>query len=255
MTREYLIVSDDPTSNGKKKISMIKSFSFTTDDDEFDTKIASNQIKQRTTRQEKTMEIHSQIKQKKPSSSERNYLPSRFFKYLLILFVVYLFWLTRHFWIERVLSTNSRISRSTTTKTETSEEESTNSSSSSQIINREIAKIKPDETQKSSLRTRKTKMKFNQKSTTDKRETTENTSLSNARIRFTNYDDIISQLRDNLKSHISQRDFYETILKRTRLNKKQIDEFIFKNNRPNLTLETFTSLLDLFDLMMIIVPK
>lgn len=67
MTREYLILNDQKSLDGKKRFSMIKTYSFTTDDDELENTVTSkqiqsistdNQIKQRKSRQIKPIEVN-----------------------------------------------------------------------------------------------------------------------------------------------------------------------------------------------------
>jgi len=69
------------------------------------------------------------------------------------------------------------------------------------------------------------------------------------------YNDIVSQLRKNLKSRSRDRNFLPTVLKATGLNKSQLYRLIYKKDYQILTLQTFISLLDTFNLMLLIVPK
>ncbi|CAF2261144.1 unnamed protein product [Rotaria magnacalcarata] len=74
-------------------------------------------------------------------------------------------------------------------------------------------------------------------------------------IRLSTYDDIIDQLRKNLKSRTRDQDFLSTVSKKTGLNKDKLYRFIYKKDYNLLTLETFMSLLDTFNLMLLVVPN
>jgi hypothetical protein len=69
------------------------------------------------------------------------------------------------------------------------------------------------------------------------------------------YDNGIEQLRKNLKSKSRDRDFLLTLAKKIGLNKDKLDRFIYKKDTQFMTLQTFISLLDSFNLMFLIVPK
>ncbi|CAM2699030.1 unnamed protein product [Rotaria socialis] len=74
-------------------------------------------------------------------------------------------------------------------------------------------------------------------------------------IRLSTYDDIIDQLRKNLKSRTRDRDFLSTLSKKTGLNKDKLYRFIYKKDYNLLTLEAFMSLLDTFNLMLLVIPN
>ncbi|CAF3441708.1 unnamed protein product [Rotaria sp. Silwood1] len=74
-------------------------------------------------------------------------------------------------------------------------------------------------------------------------------------IRLSTYNDIIDQLRRNLKSRNQGRKFLSTVSKTTGLSKKKLYRFIYKKDFRLLTIQTFISILDTFNLMLLIVPK
>lgn len=74
-------------------------------------------------------------------------------------------------------------------------------------------------------------------------------------IRLSTYDDITEQLRKNLQSRSRDQGFLSTVSKNTGLNKNKLYRFIYNKDYHLLTLQTFISLLDTFNLMLLIVPK
>jgi len=74
-------------------------------------------------------------------------------------------------------------------------------------------------------------------------------------LNLSTYDNGIEQLRKNLKSKSRDRDFLLTLSKKIGLNKDKLDRFIYKKDTQFMTLQTFISLLDSFNLMFLIVPK
>jgi len=65
----------------------------------------------------------------------------------------------------------------------------------------------------------------------------------------------IEQLRKNLKARSRDRDFLTTLSKTIGLNKNKLHRFIYKKDNQVMTIQTFVSLLDSFNLMFLIVPK
>jgi hypothetical protein len=74
-------------------------------------------------------------------------------------------------------------------------------------------------------------------------------------IHISTYDDIIEQVRKNLKSRSRQREFFSKLSKVTGLKKDQLYRFIYKKDYHIITLETFVTTLDSFHLMLLIVRK
>jgi hypothetical protein len=77
----------------------------------------------------------------------------------------------------------------------------------------------------------------------------------NSALSFSTYDDIIQQLRKNLKLRNRNKDFLSILSKTTGLNKDKLYRFIYKKDYQLMTLQEFMSLLDSFNLMLLIVPK
>jgi len=130
--------------------------------------------------------------------------------------------------------------------------------------------------QKVNLRTRRNKMNFNQKkkprqsqnSPIDDEEEdkpvltssikTKDRSLiakQTSPIHISTYDDIIEQLRKTLKSRRREREFFSKLSKATGLKKDQLYRFIYKKDYKIITLQTFVTILDSFNLLLLIVPK
>ena len=206
-----------------------------------------------------------------------------------ILIFIYFMWMKRDIWVERFLTSKTRLRHSVIKQNETIVKEPTDSllmdSSSKEdrieTILKEKIPTKSNDSQKLNLRVRKTKMNFNQEPSQKKKRRSsldlpnkdesspspsvkkrshsraiirkENT--QNSPIHLSNYNDIAEQLRRNLKARSRDRDFYKILTNITGLNKNKLNEFIFKKNDEILTLKTFISLLDSFHLMILIVPK
>jgi len=77
---------------------------------------------------------------------------------------------------------------------------------------------------------------------------------SNSGVRLRNYDHIIEQLRQSLSTHSRDKQFLSKITKTTGLNKEKINRFIHKKDYNVLTLAAFISLLDTFNLTLVLVP-
>jgi hypothetical protein len=77
----------------------------------------------------------------------------------------------------------------------------------------------------------------------------------NSPLNSSTYNNIIKQLRENLKSRSRDRDFLSTLSKTIGLNRNKLYRFIYKKEYHLITLQTFMSLLDSFNLMLLIVPK
>lgn len=74
-------------------------------------------------------------------------------------------------------------------------------------------------------------------------------------LNLSTYDDILEQLRTNLKLRSGDRNFFSTLTKTTGLNKNILYKFIYKKEYQLMTLQTFMILLDTFNLMLLVVPK
>ena len=67
--------------------------------------------------------------------------------------------------------------------------------------------------------------------------------------------DLIEELRKELKIRCKNRDTFSQLMKITGLNKEKFSRFIYENDNEVLHLQTFLSLLDYFNLMILILPK
>lgn len=88
-------------------------------------------------------------------------------------------------------------------------------------------------------------------------ENSKSVSHFNTGLRLSTYGDMVDQLRKALRSRDRERgrEFLSTLSKTSGLSKDQLHRFIYKKDYHLLTLETFTALLDTFNLMLLIVPK
>jgi hypothetical protein len=229
-----------------------------------------------------------------------------------MLILLYLMWTQRDVWVDRLLTSSTRIRKPLIVKKEQTIKESTDSSKDSPsdsfdqgntIENTEKIDVennnedlisssaKSSTSQKINIRLRRNKMSFSKESQKKKRryqsqnssvddnngekkdeqvKTTEpilsptkkrNRPIIEAKISENHpvlesaYDNGIEQLRKNLKSKSRDRDFLLTLSKKIGLNKDKLDRFIYKKDTQFMTLQTFISLLDSFNLMFLIVPK
>jgi hypothetical protein len=237
-----------------------------------------------------------------------------------MLILLYLMWTQRDVWVDRLLTSSTRIRKPLIVKKEQTIKESTDSSKTittrsskdstsdsfdqgNTIENTEKIDVennnedltsssaKSSTSQKINIRLRRNKMIFSKESQKKKRrhqsqnssvddnngekkdeqvKTTEpilsptkkrNRPIIEAKISENHpvlesaYDNGIEQLRKNLKSKSRDRDFLLTLSKKIGLNKDKLDRFIYKKDTQFMTLQTFISLLDSFNLMFLIVPK
>lgn len=77
----------------------------------------------------------------------------------------------------------------------------------------------------------------------------------NRAIHYSTYEDILEQLRINLKSRLHERKLFSKLSKTTGLTRAQLNRFIYKKDFRSISFERFLIFLDLFDLMILIVPK
>jgi hypothetical protein len=192
--------------------------------------------------------------------------------------VVYFIWVKRDVWINRLLTSNVRMRRY---GIETGNSSVIDSSPQEDIIeNIEEKKNDVNEeltSQKINLRVRKNKMNFNKEipkkkphhhspnssnedqsilsSTKKKHQHRSLITQQSTPIHISTYDDIIEQVRKNLKSRSRQREFFSKLSKATGLKKDQLYRFIYKKDYHIITLETFITTLDSFHLMLLIVRK
>ncbi len=209
---------------------------------------------------------------------------SKLLTVIILIIVLYLMWVKRDVWINRLLTSNARIRRYGMKKDDDDKGNSTmNSSPREDIIEKTEEKKDIDEdltsstnNQKVNLRTRRNKMNFNQKKKPrqsqnspiddeeeDKPVLTSSTKTKDrsliakqtSPIHISTYDDIIEQLRKTLKSRRREREFFSKLSKATGLKKDQLYRFIYKKDYKIITLQTFVTLLDSFNLLLLIVPK
>ena len=169
-------------------------------------------------------------------------------------------WIRRDVWIDRLLTPKTRVRP---------KDQTGNSSPQEDVIENTEEKNAGDEEDSTSdkiyLRTRKTKINSSKKGrnsslddspSTRRRQQRQSLITRDSRpIHVSTHDDIIDQVRENLKSRSHQREFFSQFSKATGLKKHQLYQFISKKNYRIITLEAFVTLLDSFDLMVVIVRK
>lgn len=166
----------------------------------------------------------------------------RLFSIVCLLLLLYLFWIKREIWLE------SRVRRSIVTKTETNLDDtsSVDSSPKEDLIENSEEK---DNTNDDILikRSNSSSAKQSKKSFLLPRQ--------NSTIHYSTYNDLLETIRTNLKSRINERKFVLQLSKLTGLTRIQLNRFVYKKDFRLITFERFVTFLDLFDLMILIVPK
>ena len=176
-----------------------------------------------------------------------------------MLVFLYLFWLKRDIWLKRFLTSNARVRRSTTPKSEILLEQSLENSSPKEdsidnIPEKDDINDFPRINQ-SNTSTERTPKKTRHSSSVVRRESELLFPKENSTIHFSTYHDILEQLRNNLRSRTHERKLFVQLSKATGLTRVQLNRFIHKKDFRLITFERFLIFLDLFDLMVLIVPK
>ena len=167
----------------------------------------------------------------------------RLFSILSLLLLLYLFWIKREIWLE------SRVRRPMVTKSENNLEQTFDRPNEDLIENSEekdnITVDIPINRSNSSPAKQSNKSK----------EKSFLYPLQNSTIRYSTHKDLLETIRTNLKSRIYERKFVVKLSKLTGLTRVQLNRFIYKKDFRLITFERFLTFLDLFDLMILIVPK
>lgn len=77
----------------------------------------------------------------------------------------------------------------------------------------------------------------------------------NGNVLFFNSEEFIEEIRKQLKLRFEDRESLSKLMKMSGLNKEQLRKFVYEKNNEILHLQSLISILDFFNLMILIVPK
>ncbi|UJR24010.1 hypothetical protein I4U23_026975 [Adineta vaga] len=324
MSKQFLTVNGISLNGVQKKKGMIKTYSFTTDEDEtkpgtdsqlitthqksLSEKSPSNENmssesdgsdsskileKRKSPRQIESLKMpQKQTPSSKKSESAKSFDRSTVFMILGILVLAYFMWIKRDIWISRLILSprfavrRSILAQATMLSTDSSLDTSKKTESQTFVT------TKSNNTDHVNIKIRRTKMNFGSdqpkkkllyvpdRSTNDTKSVkpsvtvSKNSSskkhshtptvsirkensecyrtLSNSTTDLLTYNETLERIRNNLTLRNGNRNILPKVIRKTGLKKHQLYQFLYKKNQHVLSLETFLSLLNIFDLKILI---